>query len=416
MLPLSPSRCAGAIVRHSLRRAQSTITSSSGSQLSDEFKPKRDRPSRGAAKSLLVRTRSRGIGSMSEAFALIRALEMEYGKIRDIDMGRDPDSEELYNPNFYVSFHNEEILQRIAKLDTETTQLHIPAFSPQPPGLVGLEDLDGLLSPKDGSPGDADPWADVTGVPTAENARRPTKAIDVKLELSSRPTGYKVNREPTNITQGYLQSASRELAQWGGFYNPALQPRRSSADEGSASPISSESPSSKYMQAVQRKWKITAIEVRSNPNQEGLRNLQERAEEAPEDSTMQSVVDAFMRVELVKDTAIADNSPPPQEVALEQNATAITPSRSSKRERILDLAREQTKKKPESGSRASEQERLLELAQQHASKPLPESVIPKSPEMEQEARQNEKRAKRAEEEQAKSTLRHRLSKLMGGIW
>ncbi|THG98437.1 hypothetical protein EW026_g3755 [Hermanssonia centrifuga] len=131
---------------------------------------------------------------------------------------------------------------------------------------------------------------------------------------------------------------------------------------------------------------------------------------------MQSVVDAFMRVELVKDTALADNSPPPQEVALEQNALAAAPSRSSKRERILDLAREQTKKKLESGSRASEQERLLELAQQHASKPLPESVIPKSPEMEQEARQNEKRAKRAEEEQAKSTLRHRLSKLMGGIW
>ncbi len=85
MLSLSPSRCAGAIVRHSLRRAQSTVTSSSGSQLSDEFKPKRDR-SYGAIKSLLVRTR--GIGSMSEAFALIRALEMEYGKIRDIDMGR----------------------------------------------------------------------------------------------------------------------------------------------------------------------------------------------------------------------------------------------------------------------------------------------------------------------------------------
>ncbi|KAI0062427.1 hypothetical protein BV25DRAFT_1825414 [Artomyces pyxidatus] len=100
----------------------------------------------------------RNIGSLTEAFVYVRALERHYGKIRDFRFLRDPDLMDRYQPFFWVVFESAESRNRIPK-GSETIQVLVPTDPPREGG-PGLDDLQGVMQSVDYNPAATDPTRD----------------------------------------------------------------------------------------------------------------------------------------------------------------------------------------------------------------------------------------------------------------
>ncbi|EKM53604.1 uncharacterized protein PHACADRAFT_260044 [Phanerochaete carnosa HHB-10118-sp] len=342
-----------------------------------------------------------GITSTPQAYAILRAIERRYGRLKHYTFRRDHEASDMYQPYFFAEFESGESLEMLP-LGRQTIQLEIPIYDRTPSGGIGLQDLRGLLRPENRLEGELVPEASVITRMAAETASKSdaveekptTRVVDVWIERSDR-------KKPAVFTTFSLTKYKRNMvckafAEWGGFYEPPLPPQPQSEEDRLFSPPPpppKPEVKRKYMDAVLSEW-LPKIEAER-------RELEALRKEV----TSQAELEAF----------IAAQEPAETDVPEDASTHVVEAAPEPEPEPELEPELEPEPAKPVQPRIGKKRERLLTLARQNARTPLPETLKPLSLEQ-RERKKLEKEQKSADEEQIKSTVRERLWKLMGGKW
>lgn len=341
-----------------------------------------------------------GIRSMPEGLAVLRAIERKYGKLKHFMFLRDPQCRDMYQPFFYAELESMVDLEQIPE-GRQAIQLEVPIFERPPPGGIGLEHIDGLLTPEEKvddyatTPSLVERVAEqVSTEGTAADAPPPTtRVIDVQIERSSRKQSLRSGPNFSLSEERQLQ-VSKSIVQWGGFYSPPAPPQPLSEEDillGAKLPSSKPlpEPSRRHMELYLKKWQPRVQHLLSKPKLEAEEGVEE-------DRTVATAADVPRTIAV--------------EHLLQQDMHEEPPVEAEAEAAEVELPLEP---EPEQHRSSKRRERLLALARQNARTPLPDSVRILTTE-EEAQRRAELAQQKEEEKRAKESVRDRLWKLIGG--
>lgn len=140
---------------------------------------------------------------MQEGFAIIRALELRFGKIRDYKLlhvsgsgsicigfshhaSQDLEVHEMYAPMIWACFEDDSNFDALPRHDDTDIKLVVPAFESAVAGDTSLSDLDGLLRPLDKpAPGTREEsWIGSSGNLRGDDKKLLTKEVEVSLKVN----------------------------------------------------------------------------------------------------------------------------------------------------------------------------------------------------------------------------------------
>ncbi|KAH9949246.1 hypothetical protein B0H21DRAFT_729166 [Amylocystis lapponica] len=389
---------------HSVRRALTTAANSSSPPANhDPQAPSlhdTDASNRFYAhRSVIVRPWD-GISSMPEALALLRAIERRFGRIRDYSILRDPDLPQLYAPFFWVAFRDAESYKRVPATST-MIKVEVPIVDRVRPGGVGLDDLQGLISPQgytDDIPGDVE-RLHRDYVPADGAAAPPTRVVEIRIE-HSRKRYFLQPRDGVSARPGRFQ-LREGFYSWGGF-----APDTAGRD-------------APRMRQAREKWEAFRQSRRSALGDAPPKTGPERAEHEHE---RDSGRDAWAQLEGGAVRVPGADVPPSLSVDAASPVLEREPAIPVSAVSEGEPARTQVPvTEPASSARVppaeplvpklSRRERILAQARENARTPLPASVKATA-----EEREAERRKEYEEAERVRLSMRDRLFKIIGGKW
>ncbi|THH11825.1 hypothetical protein EW146_g7908 [Bondarzewia mesenterica] len=154
---------------------------------------------------------SDGISSMAEGFAIARAIERKFGKIRDVLFTREPESPHFYQSYFWCIFEDAVSRERIPS-DAVVIQARVPLINAQLEGGVGLSDLQGLLTPADYRPEELN---DEALEDPEEEGQKQWGLVDVRIEKAQTMTQLPVAAKSEFLRHGPFFAET--WSQWCGF-------------------------------------------------------------------------------------------------------------------------------------------------------------------------------------------------------
>ncbi|KZT01233.1 uncharacterized protein LAESUDRAFT_763933 [Laetiporus sulphureus 93-53] len=333
-----------------------------------------------------------GIQSMPELFAIIRALERKYGRIREYNVGRDYELPTHYVPFFWVHFHDLASEERIP-WGPAILKVDVPIVDPARPGGVGLDDLDGLLRSQDY----VSLHEQIEKLAAKDKPKDPSRrTIDLRIEraVSTRPVRVHV---PGNTISPFLDAFYR----WGGFYRA---PRTDAPESRHAHP-------SQYMQKGIGNYLRNKRQLGPPPPQH--RDKDQQVAEGQVDVT---IAEEVQITEASSAQAESEAALPPSWVPL-----GSSPSESSASTAFADSASEEaplhSSPTPEAPSvrKLSKREQILEQARRNARSPLPAAAMKTAEELAAE-KASEKEKRRKENEEMRLSMRERFRKFFDGNW
>ncbi|KAI0827660.1 hypothetical protein BC628DRAFT_1367811 [Trametes gibbosa] len=360
------------------------------------------------------------IDSMPTFFAMLRAVEKRFGRVRDFRLGRDYDVLTNYTNFFIADLATEEAYRRVPEKGT-SIKVEIPVTSRSRPGGVGLDEIQELLASRDWDPeesGDGMYSTPIRPLATAEGAaERKMKTVEIIVRRSTTAQTEVRHRRRMRETFGFGVG----FYKWAGFYEPP------SVENGKPR-------HSPEMERALEKWAVFLEERGRIPGSgKPTRAGAIASDDADAADRASSIKDGFD----LSTEALHDEVETAADVFAEEQASARTsdtpPSTSHPvpeafqdgNASFLDYVIDSTTKaqppsssppspleKQQSPARLSQREKILQRARQYAKTPLPEPPSPVA-----EAKRKAEEAVRAEEaKQATETLRERLMKLAGGKW
>ncbi|GJE94642.1 hypothetical protein PsYK624_108130 [Phanerochaete sordida] len=385
-----------------------------------------------------------GVKSTREAYAILRGLERRYGRLKWYRMFRDTEVSDFYQPYIFAQFDSEEALAAIP-LGRQTVPLEIPIFERAQTGGISLEDLRDLLHPADkvendpipvftpkekGTPNEqvaaateatpepeATPHDSETGEETSPTPAPTTKVINVFIERSAKRRDFSSNTT-FNLSRVRRMEVQRSFAKWGGFYEPPPPPQPISEEDrafGVPQPPPRPVFKRKHMDDILEKWAPT-FEAERQEVEAAARAETEAAER--EAAAKKAVAEAAAVEAKAVAAAAAEEAAAQLEAAADaeaeveseqvpQSAKPAQPRISKKRERILELARQNAfaaqAQTPQAAATASTAPAASEANTQEKA----EVVAEQKADGEQKVEGEQKPA---------GTMRDRLWKFMGGKW
>ncbi|KAI0657689.1 hypothetical protein C8Q70DRAFT_1000129 [Cubamyces menziesii] len=363
------------------------------------------------------------IDGMPAFLAMVRALEKQFGRVREFRVPRNPDVPSQYLDFFIAEFAEEESFKRVPEKGTHI-KVEVPVSRRDRPGGVGLDELQGLLLAAEFDPDHVDfasPQAINPFSTPGALAQRPTRTVEIVVQRSEQRKIEEVYRRPLQ----HIQKSGLAFYRWGGFYQP-------SDGEPSLPPA---------MRAALSKWKDVAAtrftsqtqRPRDPTSAQGVESVVENLDtpapesdylgsELRESESEHSAADSSREPDTTLSAAQSPSDKQPDSPAAETTAqsasardvTAPVQDASTTPPQSAGLAPTDTPA-PETArpARLSQRERILMLARQHAKTPLPDPAV--------EEQKAAEAAKAAEEEQKmkeenRGALLGALKKLMGGRW
>ncbi|KAJ3550295.1 hypothetical protein NM688_g5096 [Phlebia brevispora] len=366
-----------------------------------------------------------GVPSMAQGLVVLRAFELEYGKLRDVRFSHDSEVTELYKSTIWASFEDDSNFEHIPSQVLDI-KLEIPVINGRSPGDTSLVEVQNLLKSFDKAPHPSQQrWAGVLDSLKDDDGKVPEmQTVDLRIGRSTVPT-----LDFTNFLSGqrlYLHGRKRQvigtaIARWGGFYSPvptsgAFSHRPSSEHSDYQHDTTVYTPMSglPQMRVLREKYAsaLPAAPSLSEPEEEEDVEDKEivsqlEAELAEEEAVLtpeerdseEEAISAAESQEVLEDTAEPE--------VIEVTKPAPGPSaRQLKREKLLALARGKS-------SKVETRNRLAALAHERAHAPLPDEVIPRDPEEKRRAKAEDREKKKTAEQDAKSTFMGRLQNLWG---
>ncbi|KAL4249175.1 hypothetical protein ABKN59_007276 [Abortiporus biennis] len=339
-----------------------------------------------------------GVHSMPEAFAIVRAVERKFGKIRDFKLGRDLDSPGLYQPFFYAEFDDHSNINRLES--SQVIKVKVPVFSRATPGDVGLEDLAPYLDSVD-IVEDSSPYVGVDLEKTEMKEEKGMKVIDVRVERTRGTINYPYEEEYPHMGKSRIRTVGQSFIKWGGFYNPATSPQELYSDSVDGNEVTDTTPQGfplVRMRKAQNAWQNVLKTPKSQEQEQEI----EQEEQQVEVDVATAAQDTFVVADLTASESTSTSSP--VSVEIETPAAESVPSHQP------EVGA--TSSAPVGPPKLSRRERLLELARQTSKTPLPASVLPPS-QKEIEEKEAEERRVEEEKEKERQSVKDRLMKLMG---
>ncbi|KIK36342.1 hypothetical protein CY34DRAFT_60891, partial [Suillus luteus UH-Slu-Lm8-n1] len=182
---------------------------------------------------------------MVDAFAIIRAIERKFGRIREYRFLRDGEVSSEYQMLCWAAFHSVDSMSLVPE---KGITMNVPAATQDatiPEGGPGLKDLQGLLDPKDVDSSSPSTYS------TEDPSKQP-RLIEINVQRAVNDLRFNGDSKPLNLTKGRRIAIGHSFYEWRGFY--PLKPLHTSSPFTSPSEEPSPAPDHEQMRIALNKW------------------------------------------------------------------------------------------------------------------------------------------------------------------
>ncbi|KAG1760601.1 hypothetical protein EDD22DRAFT_900537 [Suillus occidentalis] len=161
-----------------------------------------------ARRTVCIRMPKALAGGMVDAFAIIRAIERKFGRIREYRFLRDGEVSSEYQMLCWAAFQSEDSMSLVPE---KGITLNVPAATQDPTipeGGPGLKDLQGLLDPKDVDSSSPSTFS-------AEDPSKQPRLIEINVQRAVNDLRFNGDSRPLNLTKGKRVAIGHSFYDWG---------------------------------------------------------------------------------------------------------------------------------------------------------------------------------------------------------
>ncbi|KAI0764349.1 hypothetical protein BD413DRAFT_577168 [Trametes elegans] len=348
------------------------------------------------------------IDSMPAFYAMVRAIEQRFGRVREYRVVRDSDQPTNYGGFFIVDLAEEGASQRLPE-KSMNIRVEVP-ISPNRPGGVGLDELQDLLLPQDRDPTltasqDGIYSQPIRPFPVPAGSEVPTRTVELIVQRAlNRRAANAPGDQPVKRRMAENPEFGVAFARWGGFAPPekmsrymkqallkwqplvdARRPKTPRAADAAADAETLDTPAPEFAERAEDVARELDVTVRAEEPAKAL------------DTTLPAAQPPFDELP----------HPPAPDAPVATAAAAVTAAKADVPAESTDASAPAPAPAP-APKRLSQKERILQRARQHAKTPLPAPLTAEAEE--QKKAEEEKRAR--EEKTELDSVRKRLLRLV----